>query len=340
MITIKEIAAMLNISTTTVSNVIHGKIKEVSPETIKRVKQVLKEYEYVPNISARNLARNSSKIIGIAIKSRKGHFAEQNLIKDAFTSEVLGAIERAAKKAGYFLMIYISDDITETVNYIATWNVDGLIVLGMLNDDCLYIRDKCKKPLVFIDCYFYEEIMDYCNIGLEDKQGAYEITNYLIAQGHKKIAFVSDSCIAVERERFRGYRKALKEASILYHDEDFLWFRNIEDVNEKGLEKVMEACKHYTALECSADFLAARIINYLQDYGMHVPEDVSVTGFDDNDYAKFVRPGITTVHQNPELKGRLAVEVLMEQIHDKNAEKKKVILPIELKIRDSVKCIK
>ncbi len=216
MITIKEIAAMLDISTTTVSNVIHGKTKEVSPETIERVQHVLEEYEYVPNINARNLARNRSKIIGIAIKSRKGHFAEQNFIKDAFTSELLGAIERAVKEAGYFLMIYISDEITETLNYIATWNVDGLIVLGLtnddmiyisdeitetlnyiatwnvdglivlglMNDDCIQVRDKCKKPLVFIDSYFFEEIMNYCNIGLEDEKGSYEMTKYLIEQGH------------------------------------------------------------------------------------------------------------------------------------------------------------
>ena len=340
MITIKEIAAMLDISTTTVSNVIHGKTKEVSPETIERVRHVLEEYEYVPNINARNLARNRSKIIGIAIKSRKGHFAEQNLIKDAFTSELLGAVERAVKDAGYFLMIYISDEITETLNYIATWNVDGLIVLGLMNDDCIQVRDKCKKPLVFIDSYFFEEIMNYCNIGLEDEKGAYEMTKYLIDQGHRRIAFVSDTCVAVERERFHGYRKALKDAAITYHDEDFLFLNNLENENENGLKRILSLTKTYTAFECSADFHAARVINYFNDHGVKVPEDASVTGFDDNFYSKFVRPQITTVHQNPELKGRLAVELLVEQIKNHDTDKKKVILPVELKIRDSVKCIK
>ena len=67
MITIKEIADMLGLSTTTVSNVIHGKTKEVSEATVERVRQVLKEYDYVPNINARNLASNQSKIIGVAI---------------------------------------------------------------------------------------------------------------------------------------------------------------------------------------------------------------------------------------------------------------------------------
>ena len=92
MITIKEMADMLGLSTTTVSNVIHGKTKEVSEATVERVRRVLQEYDYVPNISARNLASNQSKIIDVAIlNSRKGY---GNYLKDAFISELLGRIER------------------------------------------------------------------------------------------------------------------------------------------------------------------------------------------------------------------------------------------------------
>lgn len=145
MVTIKEIANTLGLSTTTVSNVIHGKTKEVSEDTIERVKEILKKYEYVPNINARNLAKNNSRIIGIALKSRKGHFIGKNYIKDAFTSELVGAIERAVKDAGYFLMIYISDNIAETLSYISTWNVDGLILLGMMNEDCSKIKKNTKN---------------------------------------------------------------------------------------------------------------------------------------------------------------------------------------------------
>lgn len=343
MITIKEIANTLGLSTTTVSNVIHGKTKEVSRETIEQVKTILEEYEYVPNINARNLAKNNSKIIGIALKSRKKHFVGKNYIKDAFTSELVGAVERAVNDAGYFLMIYISDDIAETLSYISTWNVDGLIVLGMMDEDCARIKEKYKKAVVFVDSYFYKEAGEFCNVGLEDEKGSYQITKYVISQGHKKIAFVSDVCVAVEAMRYAGYQKAMKEAGLEYSDEDFIYIDEeevkSEETDKTGLQSILEACKKYTAFICSTDFHASAVISYLYDHGIKVPEAVSVTGFDDNYYSKFVRPKLTTIHQDPEQKGRIAVEMLMQQISGKEPEKKIVILPIELKIRDSVKRI-
>lgn len=91
MITIKDMAEMLGISTTTVSNVIHGKTSEVSQKTVERVEKLLDKYEYVPNISARSLSQNSSKIIGVALKCRKDKYA--NLFSDPFFGELIGALE-------------------------------------------------------------------------------------------------------------------------------------------------------------------------------------------------------------------------------------------------------
>ena len=89
MITIKELAEILNLSTTTVSNVIHGKTKEVSKATIERVQEALTKYEYVPNISASNLARNKSKIIGVALLARPDKYP--NLLTDPFISELVSS---------------------------------------------------------------------------------------------------------------------------------------------------------------------------------------------------------------------------------------------------------
>ena len=133
MITIKEIAAQLDVSTTTVSNVIHGKTKEVSPETIKKVQKFLEEVEYVPNISARNLAQNESKIIGVVLKSRPDRYI--SLLQDPFVCEMISGLEDAIRSAGYYMMVYISDDIAEIISHISTWNADGLILFCMLDDD-------------------------------------------------------------------------------------------------------------------------------------------------------------------------------------------------------------
>ena len=99
MVTIKELAKRLNLSTTTVSNVIHGKTKEVSPSTIERVQKALIEYDYIPNINARNLAQNKSKIIGVAMKARADK--STNLFSDPFIAEMVGGIEKIIRTSGF-----------------------------------------------------------------------------------------------------------------------------------------------------------------------------------------------------------------------------------------------
>ncbi len=118
MITIKEIASRLGLSTTTVSNVIHGKTKEVSAETIARVQKFLEEVEYVPNINARNLAQGQSKIIGVVLKTLDFRlWYSDNILSDPFVAEMIGGIERAVREAGYYMMLYISDDIAEIIQH-------------------------------------------------------------------------------------------------------------------------------------------------------------------------------------------------------------------------------
>ena len=103
MITIKEIAKQLNMSTTTVSNVIHGKAGEVSDDTKRKVEEFLKKVDYVPNINARNLAQNESKIIGLALKARADKY--ENLIMDPFVSVLIGGVEETIRNAGYFIAL-------------------------------------------------------------------------------------------------------------------------------------------------------------------------------------------------------------------------------------------
>lgn len=335
MITIKEIADMLGISTTTVNNVIHGKTGQVSKKTIEKVQKVIEEYEYVPNMNARNLAQNKSKIIGFAMKARSDKY--ENALKDTYTGELVGAIEKCLRISGYFLMIYISEDLNQIINYVSTWNVDGLILLGMVGDDGILLKKKVNKPMVFIDSYYCEDVMEYVNVGLEDMQGGYEITRYLLECGHRKIGFVADNCLGVDKERFLGYKQALSEYRVTYKEEDFFWLTP----GEKGMEESLKALfKHslgYTALFCASDSYAIHVMNYLRDHGKRIPDDISIAGFDDNVYSQIIRPALTTVHQNVSRKGETAVEKILELVNGKEIEERIIILPVKLVVRQSVK---
>ena len=158
MITIKEIARQLHMSTTTVSNVIHGKTKEVSPDTIAKVQAFLDQVGYVPNISARNLAQNQSKIIGLVLKTQWDRYVDQ--MNDPFVTDMISGIERVIRQSGYFMMVYMSDDIAEIIHHVSTWNVDGLLLFCMMDDDSQCVSERYKNPIVCIDTYREEKKLD------------------------------------------------------------------------------------------------------------------------------------------------------------------------------------
>lgn len=333
MVTIKDMADELGISTTTVSNVIHGKTSEVSKKTVERVEELLEKYSYVPNINARNLAQNRSKIIGVALKSRKDKY--DNVMADPFHGTLIGEIEAEIRAKGYFMMLYISNDISDIISYVSGWNVDGLILIGMLHDDYIRFKNKYKKPIILIDSYTPRDVLDYVNVGLQDEEGAYQMTRYLIENGHKKIAFLADNMEGVDYIRYKGYKRALKEAG-LTPDNGNIFI--LQPVNlEKSLEELYAILPDYTAIFCCSDYYAVTIMNNLQENGVKIPEDISVTGFDNNILSRIIKPALTTVNQDLRMKGRLTVSCLVDMIGGKMPQENNMLLPVELVIRKSVK---
>ena len=340
MITIKEIAARLGMSTTTVSNVIHGKTREVSAETIERVQKFLEEVEYVPNINARNLAQGQSKIIGVVLKSldfRLWH--SSNILSDPFVSEMIGGIESAVREAGYYMMLYISDDIAEIIQHISIWNVDGLILFSMMDDDGNRVAAKYHKPIVCIDTYSSANNDDFVNVGLDDAKGAYDAVKYLIGSGHRKIGFVTDNRVGVDAQRFWGYRRALAESGIEYSDKDFFLMKPSKELINDNIVKLCSKAKDYSALFCCSDIYAAIMMAALKERGFRIPEDISIVGFDDNLYSRICTPRLTTVHQDADEKGRVAVETLVGMIMGREPVSKKIVLKTHLVTRDSVRKI-
>ena len=339
MITIKEIARKLDLSTTTVSNVIHGKTGEVSPATIERVQKFLEEVDYVPNISARNLALKKTKIVGVVLKSQS--YKHIGLLEDPFVSSVLTGIEKTLREAGYFMMIYISDDIAEILTHVTSWNVDGLLLFYMLDDDAARVSAKFKKPIVCIDAYYRENVGDFYVVGLDDENAAYNATKYLINNGHRKIGFLCDNYEAtgVDYQRFRGYRRALQDAGIEYSDRNFYLLRPESEEITKSLSKIQKKVKNVTAVLCSSDLYAIMLISFLSDRGVSIPEELSVIGFDDNRLARWHRPALTTVHQDIEEKGELAARTLIRILDGDPPAERRIEMKSELIIRDTVQKI-
>ena len=337
MVTIKDMAEILGISTTTVSNVIHGKTSQVSQKTVEKVEKLLEEYEYVPNINARNLANNSSRIIGMVIKGRRDRI--DNLIANSFFGDLVSAIEAETRARGYFMMLYISDDINELMRHVSTWNVDGLVMIGILHDDFARIKSRYKKPAVLIDSYAPRNVADYVNVGLDDEQACYDMADYLLENGHRKIAFLADNMEGVDYQRYMGFLRAMHDHGVGTDEDNLIMIHPGILERRSNMREIYEKSKNFTAFMCCSDYYAAMLISDFTDRGVKIPEEVSFTGFDDYEMSRLVRPKLTTIHQNIREKGRVAVDCLEKLIRGEELEKKNYTLPVEMVFRDSVKKI-
>lgn len=253
MITIKELAHKLDVSPTTVSNVIHGKTREVSEATIQLVEQAVREYNYIPNMSARALAQNSSHIIGVVLKFIPKK--ELNALQDPFAGELMGALEACIREAGYYMMLHVASSVQEIVHLMQTWNVDGLVLTGFHAQDYRQIRSQSQKPMVFVDCYFGDVGIPYSNIGLEDQLGGRLMTEHLIQQGHRRIAFLSDNRIGNDWMRWLGYCQAMEQAGLPYSEaENYIQIRSGRAF-DASLARALTPRGRYTALFFASDYL-------------------------------------------------------------------------------------
>jgi len=305
--TIKEIAQALNVSTATVSNVIHGHLDKMSPETAQTVRKKLEQYQYIPNMGARMLAKGASRIIGVI--TNYPNREEKYALQDPFVSEMIGGLENAIQSRGYYMMLRAAQNAHEIHQIAQTWNADGLIIMGLQANQCRELREATDKCLVFIDCYF-DPGDRFNNIGLDDRGGMYKMTRYLLRTGHRQITFVGDQpeLWGVDAQRLKGHQAALEEAGIVWNDSRYFMISKDQKRRIADFEKLAERIGHDTAFMFISDYYAVEAINYLTDHGYKIPEDISVTGFDDNILSHVVRPRLATVHQDVALKAETAVK--------------------------------
>ena len=336
----KKITAVLSanagVSITTVSNVVHNRKSRVSPERIAKIWEIIKREHYVPSMSARSLANDHSCIIGVIT-----HLTPQNTgstMSDPFLSTFVDSIEKRTRQEGYYLMVRSVETAEELDALSRSWRLSGLILTGMFQDDFFTATRNLGIPFVLIDSYVDQD--DVCSVGLEDDKGGYIATRHLLEMGHQKIAFASPSIRpgGVIEKRLQGYRQALAEFGLPF-DVNLVFTQEITVEEGKKLGHLLSEKTEITGIFASADILAAGIMAGLNERGVRVPRDKSVVGFDDNYLSQLTIPALTTVHQDAEQKGILATDMIMKQLLNEPIPQKKVILPVHLVERGSVRHI-
>ena len=336
-VTIKDIAEEMGVSTATVSNVIHGKTKKISERTVAKVQEKLQESGYIPNMAAVLLAQNSSKIVCVVVSDHERY--EGKMLEDPFVAQIINSISKELSARDYFMMIKEEREIEKIVAYASMWNMAGLILMGYCSVDYEKLRSKMHIPFVVVDSY-ERNVKSYIDIGIDNIDGGYQAGRYLIQNGHKRILYFADNKEDCDLFRYQGLEKALQEKSILL-DEEYYYLVSMEkDARNQDYEKMLAYIqkKDITAVFAASDQYALEFMRFLLQKGVKVPEEISLVGFDDIPVAAQVYPGLSTVSQNIPLRGRMAVEMLHNQIEDK-AEGGSVLLPAQLVVRESVKKI-
>lgn len=339
MVRIKDVAEAVGVSTATVSNVINGKDQRVSKEVRTKIQTALEEMGYVRNRSAMMLAQTSSNMIGVVIPCKEG---VKITLEDPYYSALLGNLEYEIRAHGCTMYLISQQSEEEIIRQAIAWNLEGLIVCNMVQEELAGLCEKYRRGVVSIDSYLNRSAR-FINIATDDFGGAYEMGKYLISKGHTRIAMLADNDATVDHHRWMGLQQAMKEAGFVLTEKDHFLFSSSESVRELQFAQFLPEWKNYTALFVASDYYALEVSSFLQSRGIRVPEDISITGFDDLIYASLARPKLTTMSQNIGKKAKMAVEALLSLCEKKGEEKdtedlwkEKWQLPVKLVERESV----
>ncbi|MGN7455690.1 LacI family DNA-binding transcriptional regulator [Paenibacillus pasadenensis] len=332
-VTIIDVAKKAGVSPSTVSRVISGSTR-ISAATTEKVKAVMEELGYHPNLMAKNLVSRTTMTIGLLLPRN----ADEAFL-DIFFSDVTRGILSQATRAGYDLLLKTGrseQEELEAVTRLAKGRrVDGIILLQSRRDDTVirYLQQE-KFPFVLIGRD--PERPDILTVDNDNVQGAYDVTRHLLELGHRRIGYASGPLdLVVSADRYEGYRKALDESGI---QPDPSWLVSADRIradSTAAVRALMERPERPTALVVMDDLLAFTLLGTLSELGYSVPGDMAVFGFNDNPMSPVSTPPISSVDIGVYQLGLQAAGLLLKSIKGEAIEQRRVIVPHRLIPRES-----
>lgn len=308
-VTLADIAAEVGVSNVAVSKALSGK-PGVSEELRSKIKQISEQMGYLPGGPGRTGGTETGNIGVIIPEYYYGYSVSfygklhENVVRVLYDNKYYGILE---------LLSGEDEEAKNLPKVLQDKKVDGLIFLGQINEEyVLEIIKHADVPFFFLDTYLPSARID--TVISDSYYGIYELTNYLIEQGHKKIGFVGNVDVTSSiADRFWGYRRALRENHIKFEEQ---WEIQDRDESGKTFEVILDSPNGMDAFVCNCDYTAYALIQDLTDAGYSVPEDVSVVGFD-NYLPVGMDHKITTYAVDMEYMAKLCVRSLIRKIKHK-----------------------
>ncbi len=342
--TLKDIAARVGVSISTVSRVINNKnTKAASQEIQEKIWAVVRETGYTPNISARNLKLGDS-IENVTITENKSIACivarSKNAIDEPFFLDLSRSLEKEAFKHGYILRYTFSAfdlNNSDAFKTILNTKVDGVIVLGRFNLNLSNFLKKHYKNVVFSGLNSIDSDYNYDQVICDGYKASIAAIKYLVSLRHTNIAYIGETSKEV---RFKGYCDALKELTIPINPQNIINSQLSTEGGYNGAKELLDRSTDSTAIFCANDITAIGVLKAVKENGLRVPEDVSIISIDDIDMAQYVSPMLTTIHIPIEELGKMTAKTLIDRIERGHTLSIKLEIPFTLTKRESCSKLK
>ncbi len=307
--TLADVARAAGVSSTTVSHVLNG-TRPVSERTVRAVNDAVARTGYVPDSIARSLARGGTQSLGLAISA----------ISNPYFAGVVGAVEAAATRAGYTLMLADTHDDpereTHVVRALLARRVDGLVLAPSAGAAAALLPDLAARgrAVVLVD-RLPEDRLD--QVGSENEQATARLVRHVAELGHRRIAMIAGLAgLTTTEERVRGYHAGLVESGLPADDALVADGASAPGPARDSVERLLALEDPPTAFVAGNNHMTIGVMQALAERGLRVPHDVALVAYDDFEWAEYFTPRLTVIAQRTREIGERAVELLLSRIAD------------------------
>ncbi|MHA6911033.1 LacI family DNA-binding transcriptional regulator [Ralstonia pseudosolanacearum] len=335
MVTIKDVAALAEVSFTTVSHVVNN-TRTVSAETRRRVEEAIRATRYVPSAVARSLKHRTTHTIGVLVPTAT----------NPYFAELARGIEDVCAAAGYSVILCNSDDNPrkqrDYLRVLMEQRVDGIVISSAGPDHALIdALSDSTLPMVMVDRPTHGVHAD--QVQVDHEAGAYLATKHLLELGHRRIACISGpAALSVTAGRLGGFYRALHETGVPEKSVRVIEGDFTSPGGYRAARELLTSGETPTAIFASNDLMGIGTLRAAAELGIPVPEALSVIGFDDIELSRYVYPALSTVGQSIRQLGEITASTLLEQLNDHAMrdplhppQARRIVLPPRLSLRES-----
>lgn len=320
-VTIYEIAERAGVSSSTVARILRGDVKEShrrSAETAKLIRRLAREMGYRTNLRARAFSRGRTHGIGLL-------YTDDAWIFEGMNTQVVNSLVRSLQRSKYHLVFAPIDASGAWEEIVLGGQIDGGVVFQSLPTEVLTTLQERELPLVLLGD---DSDPTISQVVVDDVAGAYAATKHLLGLGHKRILFFVHDTIKPHcsiAERLAGYRAAMDEAGLQRRE-------CVRVPEEDAIDVLVRGSDRPSGIVCYCNLEATLIVHAMWQYGVSIPGDLSIVGFNDLFATQYMTPPLTTVAFDAANIGELGARLVLQDISAPREEREPVVMTVKPKL--------